>query len=60
MSQPIPRRGSTAANMPAIEPLASILEYGARLTTRHVWMLQQLARLYERPEPWIIAGAPRA
>ena len=60
MSQPIRRPGSTAAHMPAIEPLASILEYGARLTTRHIWMLQQLARLYERREPWIVAGAPRA
>lgn len=60
MPQPAHRRGSSGANMPAIEPLGSILEYGARLTTRHIWMLQQLARLHERPEPWIIAGIARA
>lgn len=60
MSQPAQRRGPSAAKMPAIEPLGSILEYGARLTTRHIWMLQQLARLHERPEPWIIAGTARA
>ena len=60
MSEPAHRRDRAAANMPAIEPLASILEYGARLTSRHIWMLQQLARLHDRPEPWILSGITRA
>jgi len=60
MSQRPHRPGPTAVHMPAIEPLGSILEYGARLTTRHIWMLRQLARLHERPQTWIVTGISRA
>lgn len=59
MSQPAQRSLTTASNAPSIEPFASILEYAARLGPRHIWMLQQLARLHERPEPWIVGGPSR-
>lgn len=59
MSRPADRRFPAADSAPAVEPLASILEYAARLTPRHIWMLQQLARLHDRPEPWIVGGPSR-
>jgi hypothetical protein len=59
MSQPADPDASAGESAPAVEPFASILEYAARLGPRHIWMLQQLARLRERPEPWIVAGPTR-
>lgn len=44
---------------PAVEPFASILEYAERLGSRHRWMLQQLERLGDRREGWIVAGPAR-
>jgi hypothetical protein len=44
---------------PPVEPFASILEYADRLGSRHRWMLEQLDRLRERPERWIVAGPAR-
>jgi hypothetical protein len=59
MSQPADPDASAGESAPAVEPFASILEYAARLGPRHIWMLQQLARLRERPEPWIVSGPTR-
>lgn len=44
---------------PPVEPLASIVEYAKRLDARQASMLQQLNRLHERPEHWIVAGPAR-
>jgi hypothetical protein len=49
----------TAEQAPALEPFASIVEYADRLGSRHRWMLQQLERLRERTEHWIVAGPAR-
>jgi hypothetical protein len=49
----------TAEQAPAIEPLASILEYADRLGSRQSLMLRQLERLRERPERWTVAGPAR-
>lgn len=49
----------TAEEAPPVEPFASILEYADRLGSRHRWMLEQLDRLRERPERWIVAGPAR-
>lgn len=54
-----PQRSTTVEDGPAVEPLASIVEYAKRLDARYTWMLQQLARLRERPERWIVAGPAR-
>lgn len=59
MSQRADERFMTAEQAPAIEPFASILEYADRLGARHGWMLEQLERLRERPERWIVAGPAR-
>ncbi len=59
MSQPAQKRFVEAQDSPAIEPFASIMEYATRLGPRHLWMLQQLSRLRERPERWIVAGPAR-
>jgi hypothetical protein len=59
MSQRADERFMTAEQAPAIEPFASIMEYADRLGSRHLWMLQQLERLRERPERWIVAGPAR-
>ena len=49
----------TPEDAPPVEPFASILEYADRLGSRHRWMLEQLDRLRERPERWIVAGPAR-
>lgn len=59
MSQRADQRFMTAEEAPALEPLASILEYADRLASRQHWMLQQLERLRARPERWIVAGPAR-
>ncbi len=59
MSQPAHRQVTTPRDAPAVEPFASVMEYAQRLGHRQVWMLQQLARLRERPERWIVAGPAR-
>ena len=59
MSHPAQQHVIPAENAPAIEPFASILEYAKRLEPRYASMLQQLARLRERPERWIVAGPAR-
>ena len=59
MSQRADERFMTADQAPAIEPFASIFEYAERLGARHRWMLEQLERLHERPERWIVAGPAR-
>jgi hypothetical protein len=59
MSQQPDRKFVTTEGAPALEPFASILEYAERLGFRHRWMLQQLGRLRERSERWIIAGPAR-
>jgi len=59
MSQQADQTFVTEESAPAVEPFASILEYAKRLGSRHLEMLQQLERLRERPEPWIVAGPAR-
>lgn len=59
MSHQTDQQFVTAESAPAVEPFASIMEYAGRLGSRHVWMLQQLEKLRERPEPWIVAGPAR-
>jgi len=59
MSQQQDQRFMTAESAPAVEPFASIMEFADRLGSRHLWMLQQLAKLRQRPEPWIVAGPAR-
>jgi len=59
MSQQADQTFVTEESAPAVEPFASILEYAERLGSRHLEMLQQLERLRERPEPWIVAGPAR-
>jgi len=59
MSQPPDQEFVSAVGAPAVEPVASILEYAERLGSRHLSMLQQLARLRERPEQWIVTGPAR-
>lgn len=59
MSRSAPQRFAATKHEPAIEPFASIVEYAARLEPRYVWMLQQLARLRDCPERWIVAGPAR-
>jgi hypothetical protein len=59
MSQRADETFMTAEQAPAIEPFASIMEYGDRVGSRHRWMLEQLDRLRERPERWIVAGPAR-
>lgn len=59
MAQRADERFMTAEQAPAIEPFASIVEYADRVGARHRWMLQQLDRLHERPERWIVAGPAR-
>jgi hypothetical protein len=59
MPQPVHRQVVTTADAPAIEPFASIMEYAERLGRRQDQMLEQLLRLRERPERWIVAGPAR-
>jgi hypothetical protein len=59
MSQQPDRKFVTTEGAPAVEPFASIMEYAERLGSRHLWMLQQLGRLRERSERWIVAGPAR-
>ncbi len=59
MSQQADQKFVTTESAPAVEPFASIMEYAERLGSRHLWMLQQLEKLRERPEPWIVAGPAR-
>ncbi len=59
MSQRADTRFVTAEDAPPVEPFASIVEYADRLGSRHRWMLQQLERLRERSECWIVAGPAR-
>ena len=59
MSQQSDRNFVSTEGAPAVEPFASIMEYAERLGSRHHWMLQQLARLRERGERWIVAGPAR-
>jgi hypothetical protein len=49
----------TVEGAPAIEPFASIIEFADRLGSRHLSMLQQLEKLRQRPERWIVAGPAR-
>ncbi len=58
MSQRADEQLSTE-DAPAVEPFASILEYAERLGSRHRWMLQQLERLGDRRDGWIVAGPAR-
>lgn len=59
MAQHADRQVVTAAGAPAIEPFASVMEYADRLGSRHRRMLEQLGRLRDRPERWIVAGPAR-
>lgn len=59
MSQPAHRQVTPPRDAPAVEPFASVMEYAQRLGRRQAWMLEQLARLRERPESWIVAGPAR-
>ena len=59
MSQQSDQEFVTLEGAPAVEPFASIMEYAKRLGSRHLWMLQQLGRLRERSERWIVAGPAR-
>ena len=59
MSQHSDQEFVTLEGAPAVEPFASIMEYAERLGSRHLWMLQQLGRLRERSERWIVAGPAR-
>ena len=59
MSQQSDQEFVTLEGAPAVEPFASIMEYAERLGSRHLWMLQQLGRLRERSERWIVAGPAR-
>ena len=59
MSQQPDLRFVTTEGAPAVEPFASIMEYAERLGSRHLWMLQQLEKLHERPDRWLIAGPAR-
>jgi len=59
MSQQPDRKFVTTDGAPAVEPFASIMEYAERLGSRHLWMLQQLARLRGHSERWIVAGPAR-
>ena len=59
MSERTPHQFVTADNAPAIEPVASIMEYGRRLSWRHRSMLAQLERLRDWPGRWIISGPTR-
>jgi hypothetical protein len=59
MSQQPNQEFVTTQGAPAIEPLASILEYADRLGSRHLWTLRQLEKLREHPEHWIVAGPTR-
>lgn len=59
MSHPADHQVISTEHAPAVEPFASILEYASRLGPRHLWMLQQLSRLRERPERWFVAGPAR-
>lgn len=59
MTQHADQRVVTREDAPAVEPLASIVEYAERLGSRQRRMLQQLERLGERPERWIVAGPAR-
>jgi hypothetical protein len=59
MSQQPDRKFVTSEGAPALEPFASIMEYADRLGSRHLWMLEQLARLRERADRWLVAGPAR-
>jgi len=59
MSQQADQKFVTTESAPAVEPFASIMEYAERLGSRHASMLQQLERLRDRPERWIVAGPAR-
>ncbi|MCA1700958.1 MAG: hypothetical protein LC790_19490, partial [Actinobacteria bacterium] len=59
MSQQSDQEFVTLEGSPAVEPFASIMEYAERLGSRHLWMLQQLGRLCERSDRWIVAGPAR-
>ena len=59
MSQSAQQQFVTAENAPVVEPFASIMEYAQRLGPRHLWMMQQLSKLRERPERWTVAGPSR-
>lgn len=59
MSYSAPQRFAATKDAPAIEPIASVIEYAARLEPRYLSMLQQLARLRDRPERWIVVGPAR-
>lgn len=59
MSQQSDPEFVTLEGAPAVEPFASIMEYAERLGSRHLWMLQQLGRLHERSDRWIVAGPAR-
>jgi len=59
MSQRSDQEFVTTEGAPAVEPFASIMEYAERLGSRQLWMLQQLARLRERPGRWLVAGPAR-
>jgi hypothetical protein len=59
MSKQSDRRFVTVEGAPAVEPFGSIMEYAERLGSRYLWMLQQLEKLRERPERWLVAGPTR-
>lgn len=59
MSQSAQKRFVHEEDSPAIEPFASVMEYAARLGPRHLWTLEQLSRLRERQECWLVAGPAR-
>jgi len=59
MSQQPDRKFVTTEGAPAVEPFASIMEYAERLGSRHLWMLQQLEKLRERTDRWLVAGPAR-
>ena len=59
MSQQADPKFLTVESAPAVEPFASIMEYAERVGSRHLWMLQQLEKLRERRERWIVAGPAR-
>ena len=59
MPEAADKRVVTAERAPAVEPFASILEYGSRIGARHREMLRQLDRLSDRPERWLVAGPAR-
>ena len=59
MPQGADKRVMKAEHAPAVEPLASILEYGTRIGARQRMLLGQLDRLRDRPERWLVAGPAR-